>query len=241
MLQIRYWLEENRKKILIVFGGLFCVVLTLVVWFFLQYVSLQREKTSIEDFSIDSMQEVREKEEREEVSISNERVTVDIKGAIENPGVYEVEVGKRVQDVITLASGLKENADVSLINLSKKVEDEMVIIIYTKEEVLALQKESSTQESLLPSPSCPSVPIINDACITDSSFVENSEEEFSKISINQGSKEQLMMLPGIGESKAQAIIQYREENGGFQSLEELKNVNGIGDTVFAKVEVYISL
>ena len=175
------------------------------------------------------------KEELDIVEIETKIITVDIKGAIEEPGVYEVEEGKRVQDVINLAQGLKENADVSLINLSKKVEDEMVIIIYTKEEILALQNEEKKQWKEV---ECPNTPIVNDACINEG---ENSSEESSKVSINQGNLEELMTLPGIGESKAQAIISYREQNGGFQQVEELLNVNGIGDTIFAQLEPYIIL
>lgn len=241
MLQIQYWLEENRKKILIVLGVLLCGMFITVFYFCFRYFNLQEEKKGIEEIPIDTRLEMEDEEGVDHNVSSSDKLTVDIKGAIERPGVYEVEVGKRVQDVISLASGLKEDADVSLINLSKKVEDEMVIIIYTKDEVLKFQKSSNDSVSSLPSPSCPSIPIINDACITDSSSDSDSKKEDLKVSINQGSVDQLMMLPGIGKSKAQAIVQYREENGGFQSLEELKNVSGIGDAVFAKVEAYIVL
>ena len=141
--------------------------------------------------------------------------------------------------MINLASGLKENADVSLINLSKKVEDEMVFIVYTKEEILALKKENT--ESQTPSIECPSTPIVNDACIGEENLTNEDSTSSSKISINRANLETLMTLPGIGESKAQSIISYREKSGGFHTLEELMNVSGIGEAVFAKVEPYIML
>ncbi len=232
MIQIRYWIEENRKTILIILGVLLIGCLVALSYYYLKYDSIKEEKKKVEEFEIELKEP---KEELDIVEIETKIITVDIKGAIEEPGVYEVEEGKRVQDVINLAKGLKENADVSLINLSKKVEDEMVIIIYTKEEILALQNEEKKQWKEV---ECPNTPIVNDACINEG---ENSSEESSKVSINQGNLEELMTLPGIGESKAQAIISYREQNGGFQQVEELLNVNGIGDTIFAQLEPYIIL
>jgi len=245
MIQIRYWIEENRKKIFIFLGFLLIICVIGFSYFYFEYSSLKKDKKKIEEFPIE-IKEANEEEDLKKEKVEEvgkevlKLVTVDIKGAITSPGVYEVEEGKRVQDVIHLANGLKENADVSLINLSKKVEDEMVIVIYTREEILAFQEKNSTS-STTPIIECPKEPIINDACINNEEKENQETVEDKKVSINQSDLATLMTLPGIGESKARAIISYREQNGGFQSIDQLKNVSGIGEAVYTKLEPFIIL
>lgn len=246
MIQIRYWIEEHRKKIFIVLGFFFILCLIGFGYFYFESFSLKKEKKKVEEFPIEikekKEEEPKKEEKKEEVEEKTSKlVTVDIKGAITSPGVYEVEEGSRVQDVIRLANGLVENADVSLINLSKKVEDEMVIVIYTKEEILAFKEKNNASSSTIPIIECPEEPIMNDACISNEKSENQEPAEVTKVSINQSDLKTLMTLPGIGESKAQAIISYREQNGGFQSLEQLKNVSGIGEAVYAKLEPFIIL
>ena len=244
MIQISYWIEENRKKIFTFLGLLLILCVIGLSYFYFEYFSLKKDKEKVEEFQVE-IKETIEKEETKKTEVDEtkvvSKVTVDIKGAITSPGVYEVEEGKRIQDVIHLANGLKENADVSLINLSKKVEDEMVIIIYTREEILAFQEKKNSSSSSTPIIECPKEPMINDACISEESGANQESVETKKVSINQSDLATLMTLPGIGESKAQAIISYREQNGGFQSLEQLKNVSGIGEAVYAKLEPFILL
>ena len=156
----------------------------------------------------------------------NSTVFVDIKGAINNPGVYEINNDSRIIDVIEEAGGLREDADTSIINLSKQVEDEMYIIIYTKEEI------SEYKEKMIPSKKiineieekiiCPDSD--NDACISKNSGNSNLS---IKVNINNASVEELMKLPGIGESKAKKIIEYRNENL-FEDISEIMNIDGIG-------------
>mgnify|MGYP005804337483 FL=1 len=162
---------------------------------------------------------------------------VDIKGQINKPGLYEVEEGSRVMDVINKAGGLTDNADTSVINLSKKVKDEMVILVYSKAEVEKLKEDE--QEPIIV---CPEV---NDACVTDEleEPLIPKEEETSegvtstgKVSLNTATLEELQTLDGIGESKAQAIIDYRTQNGPFETIEQLKEVSGIGDSTFEKIK-----
>lgn len=234
MIEIQYWLEEHKKQIIILLGSILGIVIGFLVYYCIHYNEIRKEKRNIEnipiELSLKKEDKVEKREEQEKIL-----VTVDLKGAVKNPGVYEVEEGKRIQDVIEMASGLNENADISMINLSKKVTDEMVIIIYTKEEIENLNKKE-TEKSM--QNTCPETPIINDGCINIQQPQEENKEN-KKISINEANIEELMTLPGIGESKAQAIIKYREENGAFQTIEEIKNVSGIGEAVFAKMESYI--
>jgi competence protein ComEA len=168
---------------------------------------------------------------------------VDIKGAIVNPNVYKIESNARIVDVIKLAGGLTNDADTSILNLSKKVTDEMFIIIYTKSEIENFKNKGITTTEVIKyiekDCDCPD-PIINDSCITDVTE-DDSEDSTTKIGLNSATKEELMTLPGIGETKALAIIEYRDSNGLFKIIEDIKNVTGIGDSVFAKIKDYITL
>lgn len=168
--------------------------------------------------------ELIKKEEKVEVST----VTVDIKGMVNSPGVYEVENGKRVNDVINMAGGLTIDADTSNINLAKMVTDEMTIVIYSKEEVL----EKYKSEVCI----CDCPYITNDACIT-----ETTTEENNLININIASIDELMNLPGLGEAKAKSIIEYRNKNGNFTSIDSIKEVSGIGEAIFEKIKDYITV
>lgn len=185
------------------------------------------------------------KEDNEEVIITKEEkkeepqlFKVDIKGQINKPGLYELKEGSRVMDVINQAGGLTDNADTSVINLSKKVKDEMVILIYSKAEVEKLKEDEEKPQIICPE--------INDACVTDEleeplipneeTKEETKETPTGKISLNKATLEELQTLDGIGATKAQAIIDYRTQNGSFKTIEELKEVSGIGEATFEKIK-----
>lgn len=163
---------------------------------------------------------------------------VDIKGEVVSPGIYSLEPDSRVIDVIEHAGGLTEQANTTVINLSKKIADEMVIIIYSNTEVRDFEntkeKETIVQEKCNQKDDNS---LKNDACITSS----QQATENTKISLNTATIEQLMTLPGIGEAKAKAIIAYRDEQGGFKSIEELTKVTGIGESILAKIKDSITI
>jgi len=160
------------------------------------------------------------KVENSNVKTEDGIIKVDIKGAVKSPGVYEIKNGSRVTDLIKLAGGGTKDADLDATNLSKKLNDEDCIVISKKGEVNKTQtlqgsaSNSSTQNS----------PV---------SSSENKGENVI-ININTASKEELMTLTGIGEAKADVIIEYREQNGGFKSVDELTKVGGIGEKTLAK-------
>lgn len=182
-----------------------------------------------------------------EVALNNEikKMYVDIKGAVKKPGVYQVNEENIINDVINFAGGLLDKAYVENINLSKKVQDELVIYVYTKDEI----KKNNLQENQ----TCSSNNYIITECtenkvsiITSNENNENNENNNSSVSsnlinINIASIEELTTLPGIGESKAQNIINYREENGYFKTIDEIKNVNGIGEATFDQLKKYITV
>lgn len=174
----------------------------------------------------------------EEINI----IKVNIKGAVVNPGVYELDSNSRVEDAINISGGLTENADTSIINLSRKLNDESVIIIYTKEEVKKIKSGNVVIQYIEKECNCPEYE--NSACIDPDTLInDNSNEDDSnnKISLNKATLKELQTLSGIGESKAKAIIEYREKNGLFKSIEEIKKVKGIGDAVFNKIKENITI
>jgi len=175
----------------------------------------------------------------------NEKFYVDVKGEVKTPGVYEVQSSNIINDVITLAGGFTKKAYTKNINLSRKVSDELVIYVFTENEY---KKAVKTEQEVC---ECASYDISN--CTNnsvseiissdkDSSFTgEEISNANSLININKATKEELMNLSGIGEGKAVSIIEYRNSNGVFKSVEEIKNVSGIGDALFDKIKNNITV
>lgn len=186
---------------------------------FIIYKNNQNDKEEVVEIF---KEDIKEEDTKEEENTSIKKITVDIKGMVNNPGVYEVDSDSRINDVIALAGGLKEGADTSNINLAKIVSDEMTIIVYSTEEVL----EKFKQEVCI----CNCPYIVNDACIGE----DNNDNNL--ININTASIEELTTLTGIGDVKAEAIIKYRNEVGKFKTKEEILNVDGIGESLFEKIK-----
>ena len=181
----------------------------------------------------DIEEDILNNEEENKIDSSDKFYLVDIKGAVNDPGVYKVDVGMRVNDVVNMAGGLMENANTSLINLSKLVSDEMVIIIYTDEEVKNSNLVNTVIKVVEKECKCPNIE--NDSCINDK-ITDTITNGGGKVNINTASVEELSNLDGIGVSKAEAIIKYREENGKFNSIEDITKVSGIGNNVYEKIK-----
>lgn len=170
-----------------------------------------------------------------------EKIKVDIKGEIKKPNIYSASLDDRVIDIITKAGGLTKDADTSLLNLSKKVKDEMVIIIYSKKQV---KNYEQTKQLEIEKKELCNQEVKNDACIEEKDKIQGDDSmtnQTGPININTSTIEQLQTLPGLGENKAKSIIRYREEHGGFKTIEEIKNVNGIGDSIFDKIKNLITI
>ena len=167
-----------------------------------------------------------------------EKIKVDIKGMVINPGVYEIEKSSRVIDIINLAGGLIEGADTDSINLSKIVSDEDVIIIYSNNDYNKIKEEYEKKIDYCHSDD-------NDSCVEDVVSINNKDDNANNgnsiININEASIDELTTLPSIGEAKAKKIIEYRQINGEFNSIEEIKNISGIGDNIFEKIKDYIKV
>jgi len=168
-------------------------------------------------------------------------VKVDIKGEIVYPGVYELDDSKRVIDVINLAGGLTKKANTSLINLSKKINDEMVIIIYSNDEIAnSMAEKIEIIETI-----CKCDEIKNDSCLTVEDVLENEKEDeeittSDKISLNNCTKDELLTISGIGDAKADAILKYKNEKG-FTKIEDLLEVDGIGSKLYEQIKEFFKL
>lgn len=152
--------------------------------------------------------------------IPAEKIFVDICGAVQQPGVYELEAGMRVCDAVAAAGGLSEDADLASLNQAAFLEDAAKIYVYTQEEAVR-QGVSAPEQSGL--------------------FGQSGSAQAEKININTADIAQLCTLSGIGEARARDIIAYREANGGFQSAEEIMNVSGIKEATFQKIKEEIAV
>jgi competence protein ComEA len=142
-------------------------------------------------------------------------IFVHIEGAINSPGVKEVKRGTRLFELIELSDGELEEADLSRLNLSQVLKDEQKVVVPYK---VNEQEEKTSQVN------------------TTKAIAKSSSNNSSLVNINYASKEELETLPGIGPAMASKIIDYRNENGFFNSIEDIKNISGIGDAKFEKIK-----
>ncbi|MGK0466051.1 helix-hairpin-helix domain-containing protein [Clostridium sp.] len=211
---------KNKEKII---GSI--VILCISIIFIIAGYTMSSSKENVNDSNYeDIFVEVdKSSETKDAVGVTSvesnivDDIKVDIKGAVKAPGVYEVKKGSRVTDLIKLAGGTTIDAELDATNLSTKLNDEDCIVIYKKGEEVKIQNfKSSTQNSA--------------ESDTRSSFSEKNDI----ININTAEKEQLNTLIGIGDVKSDAIIEYREDSGGFKSVDELIKVVGIGEKTLSK-------
>lgn len=197
-------------------GGISLIGLFIVIFTF-----MKDDSVAVEDVSLNVNEDVENSEvDASEVDLKDLETTVyvEVKGAVNSPGVYELPMDARVKNVLDIAN-VSENADLLTVNQSKKLVDEMVIYIPFKGEI-------DHEE-------------IKHTVIASTSSGEETSE--SKVNINTASLDELMTLNGIGEKKAQTIIEYREETGLFMKLEDIKNIPGIGDKTFLTLEPHITI
>ena len=174
--------------------------------------NLQAEVATV---SKDSSSEKEVKKEEKDESPEQDLITVDVKGAVKSPGIYDLPVGSRVHDAVQKAGGLTEEADSKSLNLAQKISDEALVYVPTKGEEAASQQAAS------------------------GTTASTSKEK--KINLNKASLEELKQVKGLGGKRAQDIIDHREANGKFKSVDELKKVSGIGAKSIEKLKDYVTV
>lgn len=224
-------LNKNQKIIIIVIVSI--IVASICYYVYVKDKSsldLQSQKLEIEQNQTNSTENNIEEEKS-----SGNNIIVHISGAVNKEGIVELKENSRIADAIEKAEGLKEEACIDEINLAYILEDGMKIHIPTKEEVNS-EKEVQSQEYITKS---------RGTNVEDDSKNNNNSSQSpngttlvqnSKININTATQTELETLPGIGPSTAVKIINYREQQGKFKSVEDIKNVSGIGDSKFNKIK-----
>ncbi len=154
-------------------------------------------------------------ESAETESASEAMVQVYICGAVTNPGVYTLPGGSRVVQAVEAAGGFLPDAEEKILNLARKIEDGEQITVWTREEAKEMGSTETQQFGA-------------------GGTAENTSGS-GKVNLNTAGKEELVTLPGIGESRADAIIAYREANGPFRAIEEIMNIEGIKEKMFEKI------
>lgn len=205
-------MNKNKAKI---------IVLLIIVSISICYV-LNNKHESYENIYInnDIMNE-----SLQDIIISEEieKIKIHIIGEVKNPGIYELEAGSRIQDAIIVAGGETENAALDEVNLAYEIEDGQKICIPSIfQEVNAY--------------------IYNDS---GTNVIVNNENDVRgnsvKVDINKASSEDLQQIKGVGPALAEKIISYREQNGKFKNIEELKNVSGIGEKKYETLVEYVTI
>ena len=193
--------RQNVKSIILAFV---CSLVLIIggLFYFNQNKTEDYSGVSFSNISNETNNKVEKAENRHD-----EKIFVDVKGAVKHPGVFETTKDKRVKDLIEEAGGLLDDADTSTLNLSQKVKDQMIIYVLKHGEK---PKQISDGGS--------------------------SSSNTDVININTANKEQLMKISGVGKTKAEAIISYREKNGDFKKKEDITKVRGIGKATFEKIK-----
>ena len=139
-------------------------------------------------------------------------IYVDIKGAVKVPGIYQLKNQQRIWDALALAGGVSEEADTTQVNYAQKVKDQMIIYVPKKGESVPQSLET----------------------LQESALAQQNQE--GKINLNTATEAELQTISGIGAKKAQEIIRFRDEQGPFKTVEELKNVPGIGEKTVERLK-----
>ena len=203
----------KKQKIII---GILLAIVTIIL---INYVYSRESNNSqeIENLTTNENSEINKNTEEEK-----KEIVVHVAGAVQTEGIIFLQEGDRISEAIEKAGGTTEEADMSQINLATQLEDGMKVYIPKKGEEVETQTDSqinSTQETTK----------------------QNSQKQTSKININKATQAELETLPGIGPSTASKIVAYREENGRFESIENIKDVSGIGDAKYNSIKDLITI
>ena len=170
----------------------------------------------------------------EEMSQTERIIYVHVCGAVQHPGVYPMAEGTRVYEAVALAGGFLPEADEQWLNQAAVIGDAQKLYVYSKEETRQMEAEPLRNSWTGGEEAAQNPGTAGDA---DVSLSDGGD----LVDLNTASKEELMTLPGIGEAKAEAILQYRSEHGGFSCAEDLLQISGIKEGVFSRIKDRITV
>ncbi len=241
MEKIKNYVSERKLELLII------VLLLGTICFLVWNSYFKKDKVLLEDDDVNLISYNLEKVE-ESSNVSEEKyIWVDVKGEVKKPGVYKLKENSRVIDAINVSGGLTKKAYTKYINLSRILKDENVIIVNSTSEIKKVSSGNNITEVKINNDSKNSASISESELITNDNVKSeedntvNSLENNQKVNINTATKEELMKLSNIGESKAEKIIDYRTANGNFNSIEDIKKVSGIGDKLYDSIKENITV
>ncbi|MBJ6745438.1 helix-hairpin-helix domain-containing protein [Streptococcus sp. 121] len=201
-------IRQNALPLLLVLG---------VVAFFIYKQVTSQPQVQAPVVAVSKTSQTLQNTEEQPVKSETGKITVDVKGAVHNPGVYELSSPARAQTAIQKAGGLTSEADPNGLNLAQLLKDEAVVYVPREGEV----------------------PTIASAASVGGKAVGSSDS--GKIALNQASAEDLQKIPGIGKKRAEDILAFRDQNGGFQSIDDLKKVSGIGEKTLEKIKDHVQV
>ncbi|HEN6241927.1 TPA: helix-hairpin-helix domain-containing protein [Streptococcus agalactiae] len=172
-------------------------------------INLEKKVSTITEKKVPMISHVKDK-------VSNQ-VTVDVKGAVNHPGVYSLPSQSRVTDAIKRAGGLSNLADSKSVNLAQKLQDETVIYVAQKSEKITVVEEEKANN------------------------IATQGNSKGKINLNKADLSSLQTISGVGAKRAQDILDYRDSQGGFKTIDDLKNVSGIGEKTLEKLRQDVTL
>lgn len=205
---------SNKQKIIIISILVFMVI--IIFYYFLSQNNNYTDYSYLENISENILID-----DIDQDDVDNETIIIHITGSIKNPGVIKLNYGSRIIDAIEAAGGLLENANLENVNLAYVLEDAQKLYIPNNND--------SIEEGIISSD--------NGQNIIEE--IDNSLSENLKININSATQTEFELLPGIGPSTALKIVEYRSEHGKFSSIDEIKNVSGIGDSKFNSIKDFI--
>lgn len=215
----------TKRNIVLIMLVLLCVITSFILYgknkskvFKDEYMkNIFVEEEAPDDNSVEvNAEPIKEIKGENQLTKGTKMIVVEIKGEVANPDVYEISEGSIIRDLITKAGGLTNEANIDKINRADKLRDNQLIVIPNKNELSNANTNINVSK-------------------------EGNTAEEGIININTASLEELQKINGVGEVKAKSIINYREKNGGFKSIDEMKNIEGIGDKTFEKMKDQITV
>lgn len=211
--------ELTKTQKIIIAVGIICILIVIGIFLY-----KRTQDTDYSTLMLEPEEEVKENNiEQEQEKIEN-KIKVHVAGYVEEEGMVELAEGARIADALEAAGGATLEADLSRVNLAYVLQDGQKIYIPS---ILEVEEEEEEEEYITEE---------SGGVILEEGEEEKNNEAEGKVNINTATQTELETLNGIGPSTASKIIEYRKQNGNFQSIEEIQNVSGIGDSKYESIK-----